>query len=129
MLHRLNLTLYYLFTDILAFFYRLYIGGELEKTIICDTLSIPVFSAKQLHKENIYGQTIGRNIFIRADRLNYADTRNHELQHVYQSHRLGFIFVFLYFWELITRGYYANSFELDARKHESTGPDFIRCDK
>ena len=45
----------------------------------------------------------------------------HEMQHVYQLRKLGWIrFHAKYLWSLIRHGYTDNDFEIDARAHEIT---------
>lgn len=49
----------------------------------------------------------------------------HELEHIRQYRRLGFIpFLFQYLWEWIRKGYYRNRFEVEARQAEEKHGSF-----
>jgi len=62
------------------------------------------------------GHTIHLHQATRQTFLQDHDWVCHELQHVTQFHRYGFLrFLVLYLWESIRRGYYNNRFEAEAR--------------
>ncbi len=80
----------------------------------------------------VFGKTIHLWNAERADFL--ADKRwvRHELVHVKQFKKYGFIqFIFMYLWESVKNGYYKNKFEVEAREKENentllTGIDFMQ---
>lgn len=68
--------------------------------------------------------TLGRTIHLyntsKADFLGNKTWVCHELAHVRQFERYGFIpFLFRYFWESLRKGYYRNRWEVEARALES----------
>lgn len=67
---------------------------------------------------------IGRTIHLhQTDKKSFLDNKawlRHELKHIEQFHRYGFLpFIFLYLWESVRHGYYNNRFEREARAAET----------
>lgn len=79
----------------------------------------------------VLGNTIHLWNVSREDFLQRTPWVVHELEHVRQFRRYGFIrFCFLYLWESARRGYYNNRFEVEARMAEnnllcSEGVEFV----
>lgn len=68
----------------------------------------------------VLGKTIHLHNSTKQDFLRNKKWVRHEVAHVKQYLRLGFLrFIFLYLLETFNKGYKYNSFEIDARKMES----------
>ena len=68
----------------------------------------------------VLGNTIHLHNSTKQDFLRNKKWVRHEVAHVKQYLRLGFLrFIFLYLLETFNKGYEYNSFEIDARKMES----------
>ncbi len=68
----------------------------------------------------VLGNTIHLWNISREDFLKRTPWVVHELEHVRQFQRYGFVrFVVLYLWESARRGYYNNRFEVEARVTEA----------
>jgi hypothetical protein len=66
------------------------------------------------------GRTIHLHNTLRADFLADQSWVCHELAHVRQFERYGFLpFLFRYLWESLRKGYYNNRWEAEARQSES----------
>ncbi|WP_207495180.1 eCIS core domain-containing protein [Aridibaculum aurantiacum] len=79
-------------------------------------------AARQL-KANKVAMVLGSTIHLweasKEEFLNNKKWVRHEVAHVKQYQRLGFVrFIFLYLIETFSKGYEHNSFEVDARKKE-----------
>jgi hypothetical protein len=79
----------------------------------------------------VLGNTIHLWNISREDFLKRTPWVVHEVEHVRQYQRYGFVcFCLLYLWESARRGYYNNRFEVEARLAESgvqnlSGVEFI----
>ena len=68
----------------------------------------------------MFGKTIYLHNTSQAAFLNNKQWLRHELKHIQQYQRLGFIiFLLLYFIETIKHGYYNNKYEVEARTAEN----------
>lgn len=68
----------------------------------------------------VFGRTIHLYNITRDQFLANKRLVKHELCHVEQYRRYGFIrFIVLYLWESMRKGYYNNKYEVEARKAES----------
>lgn len=66
------------------------------------------------------GHTIHLHNTSRSDFLNNTSWVCHELAHVRQFARYGFVpFLFRYLWESLRKGYYENRWEIEARQMEA----------
>jgi len=71
----------------------------------------------------VLGKTIHLHNISKTDFLQNKRLLRHELCHVRQYQRHGFIwFLVQYLWESIRKGYYNNKFEVEARKAEEESP-------
>lgn len=76
----------------------------------------------------VFGSTIHLSKASIDDFLNNESWLKHELCHVQQFKRHGFInFIFLYLYESIKNGYYNNKFEVEARAAEKTPGKNFAC--
>jgi hypothetical protein len=67
----------------------------------------------------VFGKTIHLCRTSKKEFLNDKQWLRHELKHIEQFQRYGFIrFIFLYLWEWIKNGYTNNRFEVEARASE-----------
>lgn len=72
----------------------------------------------------VFGQTIYLWNATKEDLLKNKKWLRHELVHVKQFLRYGFLpFIFMYLWESIKKGYYQNKFEIEARAFEKPSDD------
>lgn len=83
---------------------------------------IAKLAAKKL-KSKTMAITIGRTIHLyktsKEDFLADKKWVRHELQHIRQFQRYGFLrFLFMYSWESLRHGYYHNKWEIEARQAE-----------
>lgn len=70
----------------------------------------------------IYLWKVSKNNFLKDERWVM-----HELEHIRQYRRLGFIpFLAQYIWEWMRKGYYRNRFEMEARQAEKKHNSFDR---
>jgi hypothetical protein len=70
----------------------------------------------------VIGKTIHLHNVTRADFLKEESWVKHELCHVQQFKKHGFVpFLAKYVWESIKHGYYSNKFEVEAREAELMG--------
>lgn len=74
----------------------------------------------------VFGKTIHLHNASAEELINNHRWLGHELKHVEQFQKYGFLkFIFLYLMESIRTGYYRNKFEVEARKaEEETFPSF-----
>jgi hypothetical protein len=67
----------------------------------------------------VLGKTVHLYNTDRASFLNNQAWVNHEMVHVQQFKRYGFLrFIVLYLWECCRHGYYNNKYEIEARSAE-----------
>jgi hypothetical protein len=67
----------------------------------------------------VFGSTIHLHNTTKEQFLNDERWVKHELCHIRQYQRLGFVrFIVLYLWDSIRNGYYNNRFEVEAREAE-----------
>jgi len=64
--------------------------------------------------------TLGRTILVHPAARITPRLIRHELAHVRQWQRRPFLFPFLYVWNHLRYGYYANPYEIEARNAEET---------
>ena len=68
----------------------------------------------------VLGKTIHLHNTSREEFLNDARWVKHELKHIEQFARYGYLnFVVRYLWESFKKGYYGNRFEIEAREAEN----------
>lgn len=68
----------------------------------------------------VIGKTIHLNNTSREEFLQDKRWLLHELKHIEQFKRYGFLsFIFLYLWESMHRGYVNNKYEIEARESEN----------
>lgn len=84
-------------------------------------------AARKLNAKSV-AVVIGHTIHLwnvrRADFLQSPSWVLHEVEHVRQFRRYGFLrFTFLYLWESLRKGYHNNRFEAEARAAENALPD------
>jgi hypothetical protein len=81
----------------------------------------PVYNFLPLRRSWIGGITIYPLIFFKRTREEVSDTLfRHELQHIYQVQKLGWIrFYVSYLWQNIRVGYKKNKYELEANAVEN----------
>jgi hypothetical protein len=73
----------------------------------------------------VFGNTIHLWNVSREEFLKRTPWVVHEIEHVRQFQRYGFLwFTVLYLWESARRGYYNNRFEVEARVAEKGAADF-----
>jgi len=119
MLRKLHLWLWWRFTDLVAFFYRLFVGARFERIITCPNIPVPIrlwVVKGKLIPSWAGGVTIGRNIFTIERLKDYGPHLSHEIMHVRQSSRDGFWFLFHYLLEYLDRGYKNIDYEVEARE-------------
>ena len=72
----------------------------------------------------VFGRTIYLWNATKEDLINNKKWLRHELVHVQQFLRYGFLpFIFMYLWESVKKGYYQNKFEVEARNFENQVAD------
>jgi hypothetical protein len=83
---------------------------------------IAKLAAKKLQSENVaivIGKTIHLHNVSKEDFLKNKKWVNHEMCHIEQFKKHGFLnFILKYLWESVQHGYYNNKFEAEARKAE-----------
>ena len=81
-------------------------------------IAAKILQAKQV--AIVFGKTIYLHNTSQAAFLNNKQWLRHELKHIQQYQRLGFvIFLILYLIETIKHGYYNNKYEVEARAAEN----------
>ncbi|OJV54951.1 MAG: hypothetical protein BGO31_16570 [Bacteroidetes bacterium 43-16] len=89
-----------------------------EKSLVA---KIAARKLKSDHVAMVLGGTIYLSGATKADLLNNKRWLRHELKHIEQQLRYGFLwFLLLYTWYSIRHGYYNNRFEQEARAAEHT---------
>jgi hypothetical protein len=93
-----------------------------HKFIIKENSWLAKLAAKKL-KSNAVAMVLGKTIYLhnttKADFLQDERWLKHELCHIEQFKKHGYIFFIVkYLWESIRKGYYNNRFEVEARQAE-----------
>lgn len=90
--------------------------------IIKENSWLAKIAAKKLGANNVamvLGKTIHLHNTTAKDFLNNKKWVKHELCHIQQFKKYGYInFIIKYLWESVCNGYYNNRFEVEARKAE-----------
>jgi hypothetical protein len=83
---------------------------------------IALLAAKKLRSKNVaivIGKIIHLHNVSKEDFLKDEKWVKHEMCHIAQFKKYGyFLFIIKYIWESLKNGYYANKFEVEARKAE-----------
>ncbi|HRH59964.1 MAG TPA: DUF4157 domain-containing protein [Chitinophagaceae bacterium] len=75
----------------------------------------------------VFGDTIHLWNTTKKDFLNSRTWLRHELTHVEQFKKYGYLsFLFMYFFETLRKGYFNNRFEVEARESEYDEIDFSK---
>lgn len=81
---------------------------------------LAAFALKSSAAAIVFGNTVHLWNVSKASFLANERWVLHELEHVFQYRRLGFIrFLLMYVWESLRKGYSRNRFEAEARRAES----------